>query len=79
MALADEAIKYLKGKPVVVVTSLESDGYLQEIVGVLLDGVDGCLVVDQEEGASPTIINVAHVAWVYEDTGEEEEEEEDSL
>ena len=74
MALVDEAVKYLKGKSVVVVTSLESEGYLQEIVGVLLDGADGCLVVQQEEGVSPTIINAAHIAWVYEDTGEDEEE-----
>jgi len=75
MALVDEAVKYLKDRPVVVVTSLESEGYLQEIVGVLLDGVDGCLVVQQEEEAAPTIINAAHIAWVYEETGEEEEEE----
>ena len=74
MALVDEAVKYLKDKSVVVVTSLESEGYLQEIVGVLLDGADGCLVVQQEEEASPTIINAAHIAWVYEETGEEEEE-----
>ena len=73
MALEDEAVKYLKDKSVVVVTSLESEGYLQEIVGVLLDGADGCLVVQQEEDASPTIINAAHIAWVYEETGEEEE------
>lgn len=77
MALVDEAVKYLKDKSVVVVTSLESEGYLQEIVGVLLDGADGCLVVQQEEEASPTIINVAHIAWVYEETGEGEEEEEE--
>ena len=75
MALEDEAVKYLKDKSVVVVTSLESEGYLQEIVGVLLDGADGCLVVQQEEEASPTIINTAHIAWVYEETGEGEEEE----
>ncbi|MDO8750475.1 MAG: hypothetical protein Q7K03_04955 [Dehalococcoidia bacterium] len=76
MSLVDEAIKYLKGKPVIVVTSLESEDYLQEVSGVLLDGSDGCLVVQQEDEASPTIINAAFVAWIYEDTGEDEEEDE---
>ena len=75
MALADEAIRHLKDKLVVVVTSLESEGYQQEIVGILVDGGEGCLVVQQGEGASPTIINAEYVAWVYEDTGEREEEE----
>lgn len=73
MALAEEAVKHLKGKQVVVVTSVQSESYLQEIVGTLLEGVDGCLVVQQETDSSPTIINAAIVAWVYEATGEEEE------
>ena len=76
MSLVDETLKYLKGKSVVVVTDLESDGYLQEIVGILLDGADGCLVVQQGEEKSPTIINASHVAWIYEETGDEEDEEE---
>lgn len=77
MSLVDEAIKHLKGKLVVVVTSVESDGYLQEVAGVLEDGGDGCLVVRQGQEASPTVINEAFIAWVYEDTGEDEEEEEE--
>ena len=75
MALTDEAVKYLKGKQVVVVTSVENEGYLQEVAGVLLDGTDGCLVVQQEEESSPTIINASFVAWIYEDMGEEEEDD----
>ena len=75
MSLVDEAIKHLKGKPVVVVTALESEGYLQEIAGILLDGAEGCLVVQQEEEESPTIINAAHVAWLYQETPEEGDEE----
>ena len=75
MSLVDEAVKHLKGKHVVVVTSVESEGYLQEVSGVLLNGADGCLVVQQEEESSPTIINAAFVAWVYEETGEEDEGE----
>ncbi|MFH1140467.1 MAG: hypothetical protein V1724_02095 [Chloroflexota bacterium] len=75
MSLVDEAIKHLKGKQVLVVTSLESEDYLQEVSGILVDGADGCLVVQQEDAASPTIINAAFVAWIYEDTGEEEEDD----
>ena len=74
MSLVDEAIKHLKGKPVVVVTSVESEDYLQEVSGVLVDGADGCLVVQPEDEASPTIINAAFVAWIFEDTGEDEDE-----
>ncbi len=70
MSLVDEAVKRLKGKRVVVVTSVESEGYLQEIVGELQDGSDGCLIVMQDEDASPTIVNGAFVAWVYEDVAE---------
>ncbi len=77
MSLVDEAIKHLKGKQVIVVTSLASEGYLQEVSGILVNGADGCLVVQQEEAASPTLINSAFVAWIYEDTGEEDEEEEE--
>ena len=74
MSLVDEALKYLKGKWVVVVTGVESEGYLQEIVGTLLDGSDGCLVVQQEAEASPTVINAAYVAWVFEETSDGDEE-----
>ncbi len=77
MALVDEALKYLKGKRVVVVTDVESEGFLQEIVGVLLDGAEDCLIVLEGGDESPTIINAAHVAWMYEETLDEEEEEEE--
>ncbi|MBI4339180.1 MAG: hypothetical protein HY680_04425 [Chloroflexi bacterium] len=73
MTLVEEALRLLKGKQVVVVTSLESDGFLQEIVGELLDGGDGYLVVKQAEEESPTVINTAFVAWIYEETEEEED------
>lgn len=77
MSLVDEAIKHLKGKAVIVVTSLESEGYLQEVPGILEDGSDGCLVVRQEGEASPTIINATYIAWIYEDTGSDDEDEEE--
>ena len=76
MALIDEVIKYFKDKPVVVVTTLESEDYHEEIVGILMDGGDGCLVVQQGDDDSPTIINAAHVAWVYEETSDGVAEEE---
>ena len=72
MSLADEAIKYLKDKQVVVVTNIESEGYLQEIAGVLLSASDGCLVVRQGDEDSPTVVNTAHIAWIYEETSEGE-------
>lgn len=71
MALVDDVIRYLKGKLVVVVTSLENDGYQQEIMGTLLDGGDDCLVLQQGDDSSPTIINTDFVAWVYEEIPEE--------
>jgi hypothetical protein len=77
VSLVDEAVKHLKGKQVVVVTSLASEGYLQEVSGILEDGADGCLVVQQEDATSPTIINSAFVAWIYEDIDDEEDEEEE--
>lgn len=70
MALVDDVIRYLKGKLVVVVTSLENDGYQQEIMGTLLDGGDDCLVLQQGDDSSPTIINTDFVAWVYEEIPE---------
>ena len=77
MGLEEQATKYLKGKQVIIVTSsLDSEGYLQEIAGTLLDAVDGCLIVEQDEEAAPTLVNPDHVAWVYEDVGDNEEEEE---
>ncbi len=77
MALVDEALKHLKGKQIIVVTDLDNEGYLQEIAGTLVDGADGCLVIQQLDGESPTLINAAHIAWIYEETGEAEEEEEE--
>ena len=35
MSLVDEAVKHLKDKQVVIVTNIESEGYLQEIAGIL--------------------------------------------
>ncbi|MBI2171580.1 MAG: hypothetical protein HYU30_06120 [Chloroflexi bacterium] len=70
MPFVEEIVKRLKGKQVVVVTSLEIDGYLQEIDGQLLDGDEGYLVVRQGDDESPTIVNTAYVAWIYEETGE---------
>lgn len=75
MSLVEEAGRYLKGKRVVIVTSVESEGYLQEVVGVLKEASDGCLVVQQEaDEGTPTLVNAAHVAWVYEEPEEDEQE-----
>ena len=76
MSLADESIKYLKDKQVVVVTNIESEGYLQEIAGILLSGSEGCLVGRQGDEDSPTVVNTRHIAWIYEETSEEEDTDE---
>ena len=76
MALVDEAARYFKGKLVVVVTTVESEGYVQEVAGTLLDASGDCLVVQQGDDETPTIINTAHVAWVYAETPDEGEGEE---
>ena len=70
MELVEETLKYLQGKPVVVVTTLQDQGVLQELAGVLLDGRGDCLVVQQGDSKSPTLVNVANVAWIYEETEE---------
>ena len=75
MGLAEQALKQFKGKPVVIVTTLESEGFLQEVAGVLEDGGDGYLLVRDQDNDMPTVVNVSHVAWVYEETLEDEEEE----
>jgi hypothetical protein len=36
----------------------------------LLGGSDDCLLVKDEGDKLPTIINVAHIAWIYEDEGQ---------
>ncbi|MBI4202196.1 MAG: hypothetical protein HY532_03660 [Chloroflexi bacterium] len=70
MPFSEEILKHLKGKQVIVVTSLESEGYLQELDGLLLDGGDGYIVVQQGDGNSPTVVNTNFVAWIYEETEE---------
>ena len=78
MGLVEQAAKYYKGKQVIIVTtSLDSEGYLQEIAGTLSDAVDGCLIVEQETAAAPTLINADHVAWMYEETGEEKDDDDE--
>ena len=74
MGLAEQALRHFKNKPIVIVTTVvESDG-LQEVAGVLEDGADDYLLVRDQDGM-PTVVNVSHVAWIYEETLEEEEEE----
>ena len=77
MSLADEAINHLKDKQVVVVTNIESEGYLQEIAGKLIGGSDGCLVVRQGDDELPTVVNTDHIAWIYEETPDEEDTDEE--
>lgn len=80
MGLAEMALRHLKGRRVVVVSTLKEDDLIQELGGVLIDGEAGCLVLQEEEETSPTIVNAAFVAWVYEDTGQDEggDDEEDA-
>ncbi len=79
MGLAEQALRHFKNKPVVIVTNLESDGFLQEVAGVLEDGADDYLVVRDQDNDMPTVVNVSHVAWVYEETLDEEEEEQERV
>ena len=52
MGIVEQAEKYLKGKQVIIVTnSLDSDGYVQEIAGTLLEAVDDCFVLGQSSEA----------------------------
>ena len=75
MGLAEQALRLFKNKPIVIVTTLvESDG-LQEVAGVLEDGADDYLLVRDQDNEMPTVVNVSHVAWIYEETLEEEEVE----
>ncbi len=94
MGLVEQAAKFYKGKQVIIVTSLlDSEGYLQEIAGKLTDAIDGCLVVEQgaystaddredagplKGPAIPTLVSADYVAWMYEETGEEEPDDEET-
>ena len=78
MGLEEQVGKYMRGKQVIIVTTaLDSEGYLQEIAGTLLEAVDGCLVIEQNQELAPTLVNPAHVTWIYEDSSDEEYEDED--
>lgn len=75
MGLAEQALRHFKDKSVVIVTTVKSEGFLQEVAGVLEDGGDGYLLVRDQDNDMPTVVNVSHVAWIYEETLEDEEEE----
>ena len=75
MGLAEQALAQFKNKPIVIVTTLESEGFLQEVAGVLEEGADGYLVVRDQDNGMPTVVNTSHVAWIYEETDEEEVEQ----
>ena len=75
MSFTEEVIQHLKGKQVIIVTNLESDGYLQEIAGILLSGGSGYLTIQQSAGETPTVINTSFVGWVYEETDDVDDEE----
>ncbi len=76
MGLAEQALRHFKNKPIVIVTTIESDGFLQEVAGVLEDGAGDYLLVRDQDNGMPTVVNVSHVAWIYEETlGEEEVEQ----
>ena len=68
MSLVGEALKYLQGRPVIIVTTLHDDGVLQELAGILVDANGDCLVIQQGDSGSPTLVNTANVAWLYEET-----------
>ncbi len=75
MGLAEQALRHFKNKPIVIVTTVESEGSLQEVAGVLEDGADDYLLVRDQDNGMPTVVNVSRVAWIYEETQEEEEAE----
>lgn len=75
MGLAEQALKQFRNKPVVIVTTVESEGFLQEVAGVLEDAAGDYLLVRDQDNDMPTVVNVSHVAWIYEETPDEEEEE----
>ena len=75
MGLAEQALKQFKNKPVVIVTTVESEGFLQEVAGVLEDAAGDYLLVRDQDNDMPTVVNVSHVAWIYEETPDEGEEE----
>jgi|GEM_PF-3119954 hypothetical protein len=78
MGITEQAEKHLKGKSVIIVTnSLDSDGYVQEIAGTLLEAIDNCFVLGQLQEKSPTLVNAHYVAWIYEDEGDNEADEEE--
>ena len=67
MSLVEESLNYFKDKSVVIVTDVETDGSIEEIAGILLGGSGDCLLVKDEGDNLPTVINVSHIAWIYED------------
>lgn len=75
MGIAEQALRQFKNKPIVIVTTIESEGFLQEVAGVLEDGADDYLLVRDQDNSMPTVVNVSHVAWIYEETQEGEEAE----
>lgn len=75
MGLAEQALRHFKNKPIVIATTIESEGSWQEVAGVLEDGADDYLLVRDQDNGMPTVVNVSHVAWIYEETQEEEEAE----
>ena len=75
MGLAEQALRHFKNKPIVIVTTVESEGFLQEVAGVLEDGADDYLLVRDQDNGMPTVVNVSRVAWIYEETLAEEKAE----
>ena len=75
MGLVDQALKHYKGKRVAVVCALKEEDNLQELSGTLIDGDGDCLIIEEEEGLPPVLVNIAYIVWVGEEMAEDEEED----
>jgi hypothetical protein len=68
MGLVDQALKYYKGKLVDVVCALKEEDFLQEVNGILLDADGDCLIIEENDGLPPILINSSYVVWIEEGT-----------
>ena len=72
MGLVDQSLKYYKGKLVDVVCAFKEEDFLQEVSGILLDGDGDCLIIEENEGLPPILVNASYVVWLEEGTTDEE-------
>ncbi|MFQ5860878.1 MAG: hypothetical protein ACE5IG_04925 [Dehalococcoidia bacterium] len=74
MSLVDEAVRRFNRKPVIIVSAVQDEGVLQEVRGTLVGGSGDCLFIEEVPEQSPTLVNTAWVAWLFEAPPEAKEE-----